>query len=307
MVQSITQHQQEGSLSECSVSTYYDDSVPDDGFNENTPTGAKMTKDGKDLRQSLESKWLDKDICDEPSCNNPDAKLPFSKPDVTLEKDPKGIVIRTDSVSSNESESSTGDLHNRRRRGATERLDSILHRITRISIPPRLAIFLGSCMIAVPMIGFSIIILALVFTKRMEKATCPYPELCPSLNETRNDFYYVDFPATRLVFVASWSSSISLVLVNMLMMMFSYYVAREITVARQFSKLPTPYQATILLKTLNGELWALLDFLLYKCKNVSYRKRGRPQPKLVIPPVLFQALGVFSVGVFMRWVDDVVL
>jgi hypothetical protein len=171
-----------------------------------------------------------------------------------------------------------------------------------MEMPPRLVIFSGCCMVSVPMIGFSILILAFVFADQMEKATCPYPELCPLLNATQSSYYYVNMPATRLVFVASWSSSISLVLVNMLMMMLSYWVSKQITTTTRHSRLPTPYQAMILMKTLNGELWALVDFFIYKCKNFSFRGKRDSSLKIVTPPVLSKAIGIFFTGICLRCV-----
>jgi hypothetical protein len=74
-------------------------------------------------------------------------------------------------------------------------------------------VFLMCLCVTIPMLLFTIIILWLVLGHQVSAAQCPYAELCPS-NDTfegtfGGSYYYVDYPAARLAFVASWSSTVS--------------------------------------------------------------------------------------------------
>lgn len=286
--------------------TSCDEFTPDGFGKQMMPIYMKALEESEQVPQSLRTKWSDNTIRNDECNKERDTGSLLYQTETATEKGDMAIHATLQSVSSSEFGSIPNRQHARQRLHTTEKLDSSLRRIIRfIEIPPKLALILGCFVVSMPMAGFSIIIVALVFANKMEKATCPYPELCPSLNTTKSDFYYVDFSATRLVFVASWSSSISLVLVNMLMMMFSYSVCREITTTTQHSKLPTPYQTTILMKTLNGELGALVDFFVYKFKNFRFQRGPGSPSKIVPPPMLLRALGVFSTGIFLRQVSDV--
>ena len=63
-----------------------------------------------------------------------------------------------------------------------------------------------------PMILFTAIIIGLVFRYRVTAHQCAFPEFC-SQGGLDDDvdyakYYYVDFPAAQLVFIASWSSTV---------------------------------------------------------------------------------------------------
>ena len=73
-------------------------------------------------------------------------------------------------------------------------------------------IILLCLLITMPMAAFTATILWLVFRYKIDHMQCAYQELCPKdgLNNSTNNAnnYYVDFPATRLIFIASWSSTV---------------------------------------------------------------------------------------------------
>ena len=63
-----------------------------------------------------------------------------------------------------------------------------------------------------PMMLFTAIIIGLVFRYRVTARQCAFSEFC-SQGEVDGDvdyakYYYVDFPAAQLVFIASWSSTV---------------------------------------------------------------------------------------------------
>ncbi|KAF2465375.1 uncharacterized protein BDR25DRAFT_346241 [Lindgomyces ingoldianus] len=171
----------------------------------------------------------------------------------------------------------------------------------RIWTSPITKIILVSCIVALPMIVFSIVILVLTFGYRMGKITCPYPELCPAMNQTSSTHYYVDYSATQLVFIASWSSTISLSLISMLMFLFSFTVAQHILRWSggedvKPSELPTPYQLSLLIKVLNGELLALWDVFLYKFPSWCIPARRRRGQRTSTAPIVYMAIGVLLLG-----------
>jgi hypothetical protein len=93
---------------------------------------------------------------------------------------------------------------------------SLPHRRRRNWNPCRVEVrkILALCLsIAIPMITFTTIVMWLVLGHKMTATQCPYQELCPNNGTFENTrattFYYVDYPAARLAFVASWSSTVS--------------------------------------------------------------------------------------------------
>jgi hypothetical protein len=74
-------------------------------------------------------------------------------------------------------------------------------------------IILLCLLIIIPITAFTAIILRLVFSNKIDPTQCAHQELCPTngttngLDATHN--YYVNYPAARLAFVASWSSTVS--------------------------------------------------------------------------------------------------
>jgi hypothetical protein len=130
-----------------------------------------------------------------------------------------------------------------------------------------------ACGLAIlPMLAFTLTFLGLVFSHSVKQnAVCApgYEELCPAsipLNTTAgvsNANYYVEYPAARLVFLGSLSSTISFSLVGVLMAIYSYSVACELLRASQtrddLGELPDPYQTSMLVRVLNAELLTLWE------------------------------------------------
>ncbi|KAF2005420.1 hypothetical protein P154DRAFT_616245 [Amniculicola lignicola CBS 123094] len=169
--------------------------------------------------------------------------------------------------------------------------------------PERWKIVVVASVIVVPMVAFTIVILALVFANQLHDDECPYAELCSrESNHTRNSpYYYVNVPAARLAFVASWSSTIAFSLVSLLMSLFSYTVAWQLVSysksAEHVSILPTPYQMSFLVRFLNAEVLAFTDIIQYKMHNL-FRREGRKQPKKKpASPILRTTISIFLLGI----------
>jgi hypothetical protein len=74
-------------------------------------------------------------------------------------------------------------------------------------------ILLLCMLVIIPITAFTATMLRLVFGNKTDAGQCAYQELCPNNGsisgiDTEHN-YYVDYPAARLAFVASWSSTVS--------------------------------------------------------------------------------------------------
>jgi hypothetical protein len=105
--------------------------------------------------------------------------------------------------------------------------------------------------------------------------------------------YYVDYSATRLVFVSSLSSTISLALIPVAMLLFSYPLAFDLkkrSNAGEISMLPSPYQLELLIRLLRGntmDLWHYVQYVI-----------GGRKKRIAVVPVLSNAalMLMFTLG-----------
>jgi hypothetical protein len=166
-------------------------------------------------------------------------------------------------------------------------------------------ILVACSLIVVPMILFTSVSLALVFSNTSSNQGCSFDDLCPTaglINATSNNYYYVDFSATSLVFISSWSSTISFALIGILINVYAYSVAAQILhhpdLAPQHGNSLRPFQLSLMLKVLNAEvlsLWSLLQPLGRK----SLRKTNDQESHQTISPrPLRRSLVVFGVALF---------
>ena len=167
-------------------------------------------------------------------------------------------------------------------------------------------------LVTIPMIAFTATILCLIFSNRMTPDTCPHDTLClnngtMSFNDSNTQaYYYVDFPASRLVFIASWASSVSFTLVAALMAIYSYGAARQflrLTDGKKSRNLhPTPFQTSMLFRILNADLVALVELLCGKVKEIFWDSKGHggtkyyngKSPDLVRLSVTFFITGILG-------------
>ncbi|KAF2737825.1 hypothetical protein EJ04DRAFT_574309 [Polyplosphaeria fusca] len=128
-----------------------------------------------------------------------------------------------------------------------------------------LSIIFVCALIAIPLAAFCSVFLALVFQKQLTQTTCLYPDLCPIINGTRSDSYYVQFSAASLVFITSWSSTFSLAMLGLLMTLFSYKTAASFLRASSSNKhaheLPTPFQLNLIIQILSGGPLSICNFI----------------------------------------------
>ncbi|KAH9869875.1 hypothetical protein J1614_006795 [Plenodomus biglobosus] len=141
-------------------------------------------------------------------------------------------------------------------------------------------ILYASLLVVLPMVTFSIVILALVFTRLVKNLSCHHEAMCPTpplINITSSSYYYVDYPATRLVFISSWSSTVSFALISAIMVMFAYRGAAQLMEASSStdpgSNLPSPYQMSLLLRILNVDYLSLWAYVRHGVRSGTLRNK----------------------------------
>lgn len=145
--------------------------------------------------------------------------------------------------------------------------------------------------VTVPMSLLSAVILGLVFAYQIDLHDGRTSDLHDSLQQRFDGQYlYVDFSATRLLFVASWSSSLAPVLASFCMSLWLPWAAQQIVQSAQRrtgSNPSTPFQIGLIISLLTGSFSQLLSFVKY----------SRSKPKASNSPVLNRtALVMFTVG-----------
>lgn len=125
----------------------------------------------------------------------------------------------------------------------------------------------------IPLIAFTAILLCLVYyySKLFAKSDS-VGDLSLDTSFT-SDVLYVDLPATRLILVASWSSSVALPVIGSLLTLTSYTVAADLIWSSQRGYhvlLPTPSQIAMLTDLLDAKQMAILTWLAS-----FWRKNGR--------------------------------
>jgi hypothetical protein len=172
----------------------------------------------------------------------------------------------------------------------------------------RKRILAGGALVAVPMVIFTIVILALVFSNILEDTACPHGDICPEqplVNITSKSHYYVDYPAARLVWISSFSSTVSFAMIGVIMAMFAYHSAAQLLAASSQSgeakRLLSPYQTSLLLRILNSDYFSIWDTILYSRSKSSQRavtqaKSCRDQRKqtLILHSTAILCLGIFA-------------
>lgn len=177
-----------------------------------------------------------------------------------------------------------------------------------------LKIVVAASLVVLPIAAFTITILWIVFTKRVGKAQCPIPDLCPGIclvNVTSAADFYIDFPAARLAFVSSLSSTVSFTLVSAMMTMYAYLAARQLLAAShsefKVQKLPSSHQTSIMLRMLNADVLVLWTVVSRKLVKVFWQQEATPQSEGArrTPSLLRDAVLVFLLALLSRYATSV--
>lgn len=152
-------------------------------------------------------------------------------------------------------------------------------------------ILLHTVAVVGPLLAFTSTLLGLVYLNYWDKKSDRPADL--QLNSGfYSDILYVDYSATRLILVASWSSSVAIPLIGSLLTLISYPVAAHMLFASRRSLtvlLPSPRQLGLLIELLDGRKTALLTWL---ADLWSHRASRVPSRWIIELPVGIQLIGI---------------
>lgn len=135
-------------------------------------------------------------------------------------------------------------------------------------------IFLFASMISIPLLLLSAVVIGIIIHNRVEQSQSSLPTSSSIAQEDQN-VYYVDFSATRLVLLASFSSSIVGFLITIFMSLLSYPIASrmfKLSGKHNFEQLPTTHQFSLIILSLYGGFCALWDWVKYIWTRKSSEK-----------------------------------
>lgn len=177
-------------------------------------------------------------------------------------------------------------------------------------------ILVACSLVVLPMIICTSVVLAFVFFNTVSNQGCSFDDLCPAaglINATRSTYYYVDFSATSLVFISSWSSTISFAMVGVLMSMYAYFVAAQMLLnpdsATQLGTGLSPYQLSLMIRVLNAEVLSLWNLSQRLGRKALRKSSNQENHQAVSPGPLRKSVGVFVLALFgwyvsARKIDD---
>ncbi|KIV82325.1 hypothetical protein PV11_04444 [Exophiala sideris] len=141
---------------------------------------------------------------------------------------------------------------------------------------PNVGLCWTSAIVGLPILGFTAALLALVFVYRVSNSKS-HPFETESPPTIVGSSILVNFPATRLVFIASWSSTLAPMLLGSLMALWHVPTAcrlASLTCHDEVDQLPTPHQLSMLIGLSTGSFDELRKYCMYRLSNV---KAGQPQ------------------------------
>jgi hypothetical protein len=158
-------------------------------------------------------------------------------------------------------------------------------------------IVLTAAVILVPLILLSETLVGIVFQYCVRHTQSTSSVLVSDL-EDEPRVYYVNINSTRLVLIASLSSSVATLLTGFFMALVSYPVSRRIfehSMAQRSKELPTAHQLGLLIITLNGGLGAFWHWVRY-----IYRKRGQNKTAKLVK-ISFWGLTTANILMYISW------
>lgn len=126
-------------------------------------------------------------------------------------------------------------------------------------------VLLRECAILVlPMVIFSAILFGLVIAYQWHRRHAPVTGLELSA-EFSSTVFFIDYSASRLILVASWSSSTAFTLIGSFMKLLSYPLAADMirnSSGPYLDMLPTPDQLALLINLLDGKTGSLWRWVM---------------------------------------------
>ena len=121
-------------------------------------------------------------------------------------------------------------------------------------------IIIAFAVMVLPMLFLSALLLGLIFFHRVPPNVYYVPDDL-GLEQDYSNAYLVNFSATTLVTVASWSSTVSPVLIGFAITLASYPTAKDLLTAsnlRDTAHLPTPFQFSLIVNAMSSSPFTLL-------------------------------------------------
>lgn len=121
--------------------------------------------------------------------------------------------------------------------------------------------------IIVPMLGLAGLLIGLVLGYRVDRRQggLDGPLTFTQRSDSDDDAYYVNFNATTLATIASWSSTVAPLLAVAALALYSYPISKRLKEHSQTHgrDLPTPFQFGLLLEALSGSITAFFSLGAY--------------------------------------------
>ena len=157
-----------------------------------------------------------------------------------------------------------------------------------------LDISFAASVLILPMLALVVVLMALVYTHIMPDNSSTYSTE-HKINIPLGAAYYVNYSATRLVFIASASSTLSTILISSAMILFSFLLAASLVKksdAESTPGLPTPFQLELLIRTIDGRLTVIWAWLRYAFS--SKKRRVQIVPDLWKAVIMLLALVILA-------------
>lgn len=143
-------------------------------------------------------------------------------------------------------------------------------------------IIIAFAVMVLPMLVLSGVLLGLVFYYRVPPNQYVSDDLGREQGREQDysDAYLVRFSAPKLVLVASWSSTISPILIGFAITLASYPTAKNLLTAsdaRDTAQLPTPFQLSLIISTISsGSFSSIWNWSIY---TFGWRNKRQAQVK----------------------------
>ncbi|KAL2412524.1 hypothetical protein ABEF91_000287 [Exophiala dermatitidis] len=128
-----------------------------------------------------------------------------------------------------------------------------------------------TAIVGLPIFCFTVVLIVLVFVYRVSTDST-HPFAASPSHKADHRYILVDFSSTRLVFVASWSSTLAPMLLGSLMALWHIPTVCKMaahTTEDNIKELPTPYQLSMLIGLSSGSFDELRKYVMYLFSNVK--------------------------------------
>lgn len=128
--------------------------------------------------------------------------------------------------------------------------------------------------LSLPMVVLTAIFLGLVYGYEVSNSPQASTDLLGRRSSLKDgSAYFVDYSATRLITVSSWTSTVTSLTTTFIMVLVSYPLAKQFyrkSESGLLESLPTTYQLSLLIGLIQGgwgPLWSWLQYCVWKGRN----------------------------------------